>query len=614
MRQVRRQKPYNAARLQLVAGIFVVSFLAILLRLVIIQIIKHPHLRDEAMRQANRTITLRPERGRIADRNGSILATSVLSPSVYAIPPDIAKPEEVAKQLAAVLELPLTTVLKQLGTSSSFVWIARQVIPDKVTHLRALSLPGIHIVMETRRFYPKRHLAGQILGFVGIDEQGLGGLEDRYNQVLSGTPRQVVGQVDARRRRVRLLEGEASAHPRGADLRLTLDERLQYIAEKELAAQVEHTGAKQGLVVMMEPATGDILALALYPFFNPNDYRDPEQFVWRGNRSVTDPVEPGSTFKIVAAAAALQEKKVRPDDKIFCEKGVVYRGRTKRRLRDHHPYGLLNFAEVMEHSSNIGMVKVSEHLSREQFYDYIRRFGFGEKSNIDLPGENDGLLHPLNRWSDLSQDSLTIGQEIGVTPIQLITAFSAIANGGWLMRPRLVTRILSEDGERTIEPVVRQRVLLQQTAEQLTTLLTGVVERGTGKQAAVEGYAVAGKTGTAQKTEGGGYSHRKLLASFVGYVPADAPRLAILVMIDEPQKTTWGGTAAAPVFKRVAQQALHYLQIPPRYAHPLTIDPSQGNGIIAPALTSRTPGEANPHLARYVQCAGKETACGNRAP
>jgi cell division protein FtsI (penicillin-binding protein 3) len=571
MRPLGRLKPYDPTRLRLVLGLLGVSFVVILGRLFVVQIIQHSDLQARALQQYLRHVTLRPERGRILDRHGRVLATSVAVPSVYLIPRDIEAPDQATARLAAVLQQPYDTVHRQLTSKAPFVWLARQVTPERLANLQALKLRGVYFVNETRRYYPKRHLAGQVLGFVGIDEQGLGGLEHLYDRDLSGQPRRVTLQRDAVGRQVRLLAGETIEHPRGADLYLTLDERLQHVAEREIASQVQQTGAKNGLVVIMQPQTGDILTIASYPFFDPNNYRDPQQHDWQRNRTVTDAFEPGSTFKLVVAAASLEEHTVRPSDTFFCENGLLVRG--GRRLRDHEPYGILNVAQVIEKSSNICTVKISERLTAAMLYQYIRRFGFGEKSLVDLPGETPGQLRPPQQWSRFSHASLAIGQEIAVTPLQLIAAFAAVANGGQLMRPHIVKRVVDAETVRTFDPEVRWRVLSSQTAETLTAIFTGVVERGTGKPAAVEGYTVAGKTGTAQKAdpERGIYSHRKILASFVGYVPAEAPQLVILVMLDEPQKLRWGSQAAAPVFHRIAQQALHYLQIPPQHARPLTV-------------------------------------------
>jgi cell division protein FtsI (penicillin-binding protein 3) len=473
--------------------------------------------------------------------------------------------------VARVLQRPVSEVQEKLRGKNTFVWLERQAAPETVTQIQMLGLQGIYFKDERRRYYPKQHLAGQVLGFVGIDEQGLGGVEAQYNRELAGQSRQIMMHHDARQRPLGFLAADAAEYPRGADIYLTLDERLQHVAERELAAQVQLTQAKSGLVLMMQPHTGEILAMASYPFFDPNAFRDPQQQAWQRNRMVTDPTEPGSTFKLIVAAASLEEETVRMNEVFFCENGLMVRG--NRRIRDHEPYGFLRFPEILEHSSNICTVKLSERLSSLTLYHYIRRFGFGEKSRVDLPGEDAGQLRAPQQWSRFSHASLAIGQEISVTPLQLLTAYAAVANGGWLMRPRLVSHIVDGETETHFAPEVRQQVISPQTAEKLTAIFIGVVERGTGKPAAVEGYTVAGKTGTAQKVDNqrGAYSNREVLASFVGYVPAEEPQIALLVMLDEPQKLRWGSQAAAPVFRQVAQQALHYLQIPPRRARALTM-------------------------------------------
>jgi len=570
MRLAGRFKPYNGPRLRLVVGLFGCIFCAIFIRLVVVQVFQHTYLRDLAERQYSRQIILNPERGRVLDRHGRVLATSVPVPSVYAIPQDIEDPDAIAPKVAEILGQPLATVKRQLESSSPFVWLARQLPPEVGERLQKLNIHGVQVLQETRRFYPKRHLAGQVLGFVGVDGVGLVGLDYLYNRELTGTPRRATLQRDATGRTVQVIAGDPSDQPRGADLYLTLDERLQYVAEKELAARVQETQAKSGLVLIMHPPSGDILALAHYPLFNPNDFQDPKQQVWQRNRAVTDPVEPGSTFKLVTASAALEENVAQVTDMFYCENGLFVHG--GRRLRDHHPYGLLSFSQVIEKSSNIGTAKISERLSDDQLYTYIRRFGFGEKSLVNLPNEDGGLIRPPKKWSKPTHDSLAFGQEVTVTPLQLVAAFAAVANGGWLMRPRMVEHVVQGDESQFFAPQARHRVLSPQTLERINEILVGVVERGTGKQAAVEGYTVAGKTGTAQKVERGGYSHSKILASFAGYVPAEVPQLAILVLIDEPQRAKWGGEAAAPVFKRVAQQALYYLQIPSRQTQTLSLE------------------------------------------
>ncbi len=571
MRRVRHFTSYSRPRLHLVVGIFGLGFLAILVRLTVVQVGQYAYWRDSAEAQYGRRITVSPVRGSIYDRRNNVLATSIPAPSVYAVPREVRQPGVMAQKIAGIFpSLSQSRLERQLTSKASFVWLARQVSPEEASTLEALKLPGIRIKKETRRIYPRGVMAGPTIGYAGVDEQGLGGLEYQYDEVLSAQPLRTRGTRDARGRTVRLAQDVHAGPPRGADLHLTLDMRLQHIAEKELARQARAIDARSGLVVVMDPYTGGILALASYPFFNPNDYRNKEQRPWRRNRAITDPVEPGSTFKVVATAVALEEKTVDLEEVFFCEKGRTMRN--NRVLRDHEPFEFLTFPEVIENSSNICMAKINERIGSEQFYEYIRRFGFGEKSLIDLPGEHPGGIRRPEDWSALSHDSLTIGQEITVTPVQLVAAFSAIANGGWLLRPRLVDRMVRGDLEQAFKPERRHRVLSQQTTNRLTSILVGVVERGTGAQAALGGYLVAGKSGTAQKAENGRYSRSKVTASFIGYAPAEAPRFVMLVMFDEPEKKRWGGSAAAPVFRRIAEQALHHLQVPPGRVRPETED------------------------------------------
>lgn len=555
-------RPYNRIRLWCIVGLFAVVFTVILGRLYRIQVLQHAELQERASKQYLRLVTLRSDRGHILDRHGHVLATSVLASSLYAVPADLDDPSTAASQLAEVLHLTAADVARRLADKAKFVWLARQVAPDVVDRVQALGLKGIYVRREARRYYPKRHLAGQVLGFVGVDGQGLGGLEYQYNKELAGQPLRLAWRHDAVGRRVRQAADVPVEQPRGADLVVTLDEWLQHLAEREIAAQVRSTGAKSGLVLMMQPYSGDLLAVAAYPFFDPNKFRDPQQRAWQRNRAVTDPVEPGSTFKLMVAAAALEDDVARLDEMFFCEDGRLRLGR--RQIRDHEPYGWLSFTDIFAHSSNIGAVKIGERLRPAQLYHYIRRFGFGEKSRIDLPGEAAGQIRPPDAWSRFSPASLSIGQEVAVTPLQLVTAFAVIANGGNLIRPRIVRHIDLNGRTQHVPVVVRRRVVSPGIADQLTTILTQVVAYGTGRQAGLENYVVAGKTGTAQKVDRqrGGYSSRKVLASFVGYVPAQAPQFVMLVMLDEPQRLRWGGQAAAPVFRRIAQQALPYLQVP----------------------------------------------------
>jgi cell division protein FtsI (penicillin-binding protein 3) len=352
--------------------------------------------------------------------------------------------------------------------------------------------------------------------------------------------------------------------PQGHDLVLTLDERIQFVAERELREQITRLGAHGGVVVVMHPFSGEILALAHESAFDPKLFREAAPKIWRV-RSITDTFEPGSTLKALLAAAAFEERSVRPDDMFFGEQGSIQVA--SQAIRDHEKFGWLTFREVIEKSSNVGAVKVGQRLGKERLYHYLTRFGLGSRSGVDFPGEAPGLLRPPQQWSEVSLASLSIGQEVAVTPLQLATAFSALGNGGMLVRPHLVKAIIK--GAEVVEetaPVQVHRVISEATARQVTNILQGVVARGTGKAAAVEGYTVAGKTGTAQKFDAtlGKYSPQKFIASFVGYLPAEQPQATILVILDEPQAgMAWGGVAAAPVFSAIAQQTMRYLRVPP---------------------------------------------------
>lgn len=597
------QRPFQRARLLIVIGLFAAGFLVIVGRLYGLQVGGHAKWYERASRQYRQQATLQPERGEILDRHGRVLATSVAVPSVYAVPREIEQPERMADTLTMLLNTPDATLRRRLTSRASFVWLARQVSPSTVTQLRAHRLPGIDFLTEMRRYYPKHHLAGQLLGFVDLDGEGLGGVEYVYDQMLQAAPLRVHSLRDAMGRSVRLGLSALPEQPRGTDVHLTIDERLQHVAEKAIAAQVEALEALSGLVMIMNPRSGDMLAIASYPFFNPNAFQDATQQAWQRNRCITDPVEPGSTLKVVLAAAVLEEELIAPGETFFCEEGEMRRGR--RRLRDPHPYGDLSFEDVFVYSSNIGAVKIAERLPAEVFYGYLQRFGFGQRTWIDLPGEHAGQVYPPRQWSTFSRDSLALGQEIAVTPMQLIRAFAAIANGGWLLQPRVVAYVEKDGRRQEMVPGPRQRILSRQTTDRLTSILSNAVSYGTGTQAAVEGYTAAGKTGTAQKVDPvrGGYSRDRVLASFVGYVPAEDPQIVVLVMLDEPQRMPWGGMAAAPVFRQVAQQAMHFLQVPPSQMHNLPLPATKAPDVVL-RHTTRPRQEAEQRTSRVVRLLG----------
>ncbi len=556
--------PYRGRRI-LTALLLMLGFGMVLFRLFTLQVLEAADLALKAERQHQKSVTVEGGRGGIYDRNGKVLALNIDVPSVFGIPTAVENPAAVARDLARVLRVRAREIETKLKRDRSFVWIARKVDPDRGRQLEQLPLDGIGIVMEGRRFYPKGPLLSQVLGFAGMDGQGLEGIEHRYDRYLRGEKRSVELQRDALGRTV-FPKGLGDQMPSaGHYITLTIDEVIQYIAEKELDEAVSASGAKGGIIIVMEPQTGAILAMGMNPRFDPNALGSVPPSRWR-NRALTDPYEPGSTLKIIVAAAALEEKVKEPGTLLFGENGKMEVANTV--IHDHEKTGWMTFAEVIQKSSNIGAVKTATALGGDRLYRYLRAFGFGERTEIDLPSETSGLVKEPREWGRRSLASMAIGQEIGVTPLQLLAAFSAVANGGWLMKPYVVQEIRNDKGQIVMqtEPEVRRRPISALTASTLTDILQGVVTRGTGSRAAVPGYQVAGKTGTAQKfdPETGTYSPTRFVASFAGYVPAMDPRLAVVVVIDEPQGEAWGGVLAAPVFRRVAEQVLPYLGVPPQ--------------------------------------------------
>jgi cell division protein FtsI (penicillin-binding protein 3) len=529
-------------------------------RLYVIQIIRHEHLGARAEGQYERRIPVAAKRGTIYDRRGRVLVISLDAASVFAHPGLVQDPGATATRLARVLKVPVREIQTKLRSDQPFVWIQRQVDPEQAEAVSKLSLPGVGLVPEGKRYYPKKDLAAHLIGFAGVDNRGLEGLELAYERLLTGGPRSFVSRVDAMGRII--FRESKETHP-GADLYLTIDEVIQHVAERELDAAVRRSGARAGTAIVMDPATGEILALANSPAYNPSAYASTSP-AFRRNRALTDPYEPGSAFKLVLAAAALEEGLVRPDDLFYGEEGAIEVGGVK--IRDHEKHGWMTFRDVMAFSSNVGAVKVGMKVGKERFYSYITSFGFGVPTGVDLPGENHGLIRRPRQWSQLSLSAVSIGHEISATALQMISAMGAVANGGSLIQPRALLAVRHPNGSvEETRPVAIRRVISPETARTLTSILTEVVERGTGQQAALPGYRVAGKTGTAQKLdrETGRYSPTKVVAFFVGYVPAEDARLAILVLVDEPQGIGWGGTIAAPVFREIARETLNYLKSPP---------------------------------------------------
>ncbi|MCA9471809.1 MAG: penicillin-binding protein 2 [Nitrospirales bacterium] len=545
---------------------FLVGFTIIFSRLFFLQVVQSNKGALQAQGQHFESIEVKGNRGLIVDRHGSTYAINVDAPSVYARKKDIQQQAHVLRKLSTLIDVPVSSLRKKMKGKGSSIQLKRKLTSKEVEAIQASNLPGITVKMESQRFYPKGTSLAHLLGFAGRDSQGLEGLEWHFDSYLQGKKQTVQFQRDASRGRIALVSDHGLRPYQGFRITLTIDEVIQFIAEQELDDAMRRTKAKRGTVLIMDPNTGAILAWALRPVFDPNHYQDWPRELYV-NRAVTDPYEPGSTLKVLLAAAALNEGKKTPDELIYCGDGEMSIAGTK--MHDLKQHGWMTLKEAVTHSSNICMVKVALSLGAEKVYDYLRAFGFGQKTEIDLPGESAGLLKAIDDWDGLTLSSLAIGQGISVTPIQLLTAISAVANGGSLYRPFVVSRVEDPRGNLVMEQNVQMRrePITYETSEMLKEMLANVVSQGTGKQAALMDYEVGGKTGTAQKAKKGarGYSSTKFIGSFVGFVPVDQPQLAILVVIDEPEGKGYGGEVAAPVFRKVAEKSLQHLMIAPKH-------------------------------------------------
>ena len=562
-------------KLLLVCGLFGLYGCAIIAKLFYLQVIQRSELVSRSERQYVRTVKIFYDRGKIFDRNGNEMAANLEMESIYVHPGEVSDKNYTARVLSEILGKKFEDTLRKLKSRKSFVWIKRKVEPEKTDNLKRLDLNGVGFVSEQKRFYPKRELASGLIGFVGLDNQGLAGVEHYRDSVLRGMTSLRIMEKDALGRDIRpgsVRDDSKSAY----DVTLTIDEVIQFIAEYELSLQVKKFSARAGLAIVMDPASGEIYAMANVPQFNPNRYRSYRPTSWR-NPNVSNSYEPGSIFKPIVAAAVLESGDVGPNDIFFCENGSYLVGSARIGEASGHSFGWLSLAGIIQKSSNIGAIKIAEKLGKRRFYDSIRRFGFGKRTGIDLPGESVGQLRGLNGWSRLSASSISFGHEIGTTPVQMITAISALANGGNLMHP-IVTKnfVRGEEVIKKFKSVVATQVVSPKTSRQMVEIMKGVVQKGTGKGAAIPGYEVAGKTGTAQKYDRKekAYSNTAYMSSFVGFVPADSPRLAILVMVDEPKKVYWGGDVAAPVFREIARRTLRYLNVPPRGEKVFILNPA----------------------------------------
>ena len=549
-------------RLLILAGLLAFWFLAICVRLVWLQVVCYGDYTQRATRQQQRSIEVAPVRGNIYDRSGNELAMTVSVDSIFAVPSEIPDVHATAQILGKILRSDASEIQDRLENSKAFAWVARKVDNTTSARVRALNLKGIYFQKESKRFYPKGELAAQVLGYVNLDDLGKAGVEREFESTLIGKPGKMLITMDNRKRWL----GRVEKNPEpGENVVLTIDEKIQYIAERELAKGIADTQAQSGTVIVENPHTGEVLALANWPTFNANaSIVRPEALE---NHAVSDAYEPGSTFKVVTLAAALEEKITNPDEVIDCQMGsIVVNG---LRIHDHTPYAGLTVTQILEHSSDVGAIKIALRLGEERFDRYIRVFGFGAQTRIELPSETRGMTKPVSRWSKVSIGAISMGQEIGVSPVQLASMVSTIANDGLYVPPRIVAGTTApRSTPQLIEyhPALGRRVISPLTAAEMKHMMEGVVLRGTGKRAILDGYTSAGKTGTAQKIDATGhYSHRLHIASFAGFAPVNNPAVTVLVVLDSPAggyPRDGGGVAAAPIFSRIAQQVLAYMNVP----------------------------------------------------
>ena len=558
-----KERNFVRFRIALISLVFSLFFMVIAAKAVYLQLYQGSRLADMAAEQVERSYKTSGKRGTIYDCNGTEMAVTIQVTSIAAKPRLITDKQRTATRLGRTLKIDRSRILRKLSSRKTFVWIKRQAIPKEVEQVKALALTGIEFVPETNRFYPNKTLAAQVLGFTGIDGNGLEGLEYYYDSYLRGAEsrrtilRDALGQ--------RFVSAKQTAEDiRGQNIVLTIDRTVQYIAEQVLEETVSGFSALSGIAVVMVPRTGAVLAMAHYPPFNPNDYRSFSRQHWR-NRAITDPIEPGSTMKIFSATAAIESGGSSPNTIFYCENGAYRIG--KNVVHDLSAHGWLSLQQIIKFSSNIGAIKISEMVGPERLYHTLSNFGFNTKTDIDCPGESTGSLADYEQWSRLDAGVISFGHGIAVTPLQLATAVSAIANRGELMKPYLVKAITAADGRlvHRFEPRRVRRAISPETAATVSDIMKTVITKGgTGTAAALDGYTVCGKTGTAKKIDAeGAYTEGKYIASFVGFTPATDPQITVLVIVNEPREKFYGGLVAAPAFRKIANQTLNYLNVPP---------------------------------------------------
>lgn len=551
------------SRIQVLGSIMYALFFLMVGKSVYYQVFLSDWLADKAMNQYEKVDVISGKRGDIYDASNRKLAVSLNAVSVGLHPKQVRDVQATIKGLTEIFHMDRRNLIHDIYSTKPFVWIKRQITPKESKMLSDLNLPGIVLIPDYSRYYPNKFLAAQVLGFCGLDGKGIEGVEYFYNSELQGSQDKVKVLKDALGRKFET-EKNIPSDSDGKNLVLTIDAAIQLATEKALEEAVVNYSAKSGLAVVMNPRTGGILALANYPTYNPNSFRNYPKSELR-NRILTDPFEPGSTMKIFSVASAIDSGICKPTTVFFCENGAYHVGRNV--VHDTHSYGMLTVQEIIKYSSNIGAIKVGQAVGAEILYKSLRKFGFGEKTGIDCAGESAGVLSPYAKWRKIDAGTIAFGQGVSVSAIQLVTAASAIANGGILMKPHLVQAITDANGQivKKIDTTPVRRAISTETARTVRQMMKEVITTGgTGVNAAIEGYTVCGKTGTAQKIVNGAYARGKYVSSFIGFVPADYPEAVILVVVDEPQKRYYGGTVAAPAFKRIALETLGYYNIPPQ--------------------------------------------------
>jgi cell division protein FtsI (penicillin-binding protein 3) len=579
----------------LVVWVLAIAWMAVVIgRLSYLQLYSYSEYLAKAQRQQQRIFEISPMRGTIYDRKGHELAVSLPMDSVFGDPAEIADVDIVSRLLSRVLAVPAEDLEDKIREAKTPVRLGRKLSPETVQRITDMNLKGVFFQKENRRVYPQRELAASVLGYVDVDEKGIGGIEYSLDKQIRGRPGKMMVMADGHRRWYD--RTELAADP-GASVTLTIDETIQYIAEKELGRAIAETHAKAGTVVVQDPNSGELLAVANWPVFDPNDAGSyPAEA--RIDRAVASAYEPGSTFKVLTLTGAVENGAATPDELVDCQMGqIMVSGRL---IHDWKKFGVLSVREILEHSSDVGAIKVALRLGAPRFYDAIRAFGIGQPTGIELPGENRGLLRPLENWSASSIGSLAMGQEVSVTPIQILSAISAVANGGTLYRPHIVREIDGGEPGALRPTPAPQQATDGRTAATIREMMEDVVLEGTGKPARLDGYTAAGKSGTAQKIDPatGRYSATQYNSSFVGFAPVNNPVISILVVLDSPVGPHHGGEVGGPVFKRIAEQVLAYRDEPHDVPAPSDIETAK-NLQVTPRRDSRPDDAADAAQARF---------------